>query len=135
MVLGSLLFWGSLLGARKARESYTIARNTNIALAKGHFDRMDCATHNRIYQDYLDDWKGERKKFSENDIPYLEKNRTALTKYIMSQTWMEEKRRGLLPYGIAVVVYDKRTFNPIADFYKMYGEKIKIFNETGRVYY
>ena len=135
MSVGLAMIFGALLGGIEIRDRIKQRNAADLVNARGGLDPIDYTKHNMFEQDFYRDWNGERKNFRKDYIPYLEKNPKALASYIFHLAQHEEWMRGLRPVE-APIDYDKRTFNALARFDgSRYGEYIRIYNQTGIMYY
>ena len=85
-----------------------------------------------ICQDIRMDWGENKKRFPPEYVPYLSKNKNALSIYIRALANQQAIAEGHAP--ICVDTYNKFTYNPFSGFDSQYGDKIRIYNESG-VYY
>lgn len=116
-------------------KSKTVKANKKVAEmdARGEFDPQDYNKFSMLWQDAAYDWEGERKMFPKEYWAYFERNDKARQAYIQGLVGKQEMEAGRKP--ILSGYYDKHTYNPFGMFNSQYAEKIKIFNETGRMYF
>lgn len=94
---------------------------------------MDFNKFHMLWSDAADDWAHDRKMFPKEYWAYLERNEKARNAYIEGLVGKQEMELGLKPV-LCSPYYNKDTFDPFGMF-NSYKEKIKIFNETGRLYF
>lgn len=131
-VLGLLGLGAILIGSEIATSSKR-SRMTANALARGAY-RPSNDKFDMYVQDAYDDWKSEKKLFPKEYRKYLARNPDARREYMFALVSKREVDEGYYPTCI-VGTFDCSTFDPFAGFNHRYLEKIKIFNETGKLYY
>ena len=130
----TMLLGTAVLGVDLAHSAKNAAKSARFQ-ERGVMKPSDPELHSRLWQDFSRDFLGGRKFFPEDVVPYLAKNKKALSSYTMALCWEEERRRGLYPYGYPCEIYDERSFDPFCRFNANYKAKIKTYNETGVYYY
>jgi hypothetical protein len=101
--------------------------------ARGEFLNKNYQLFNKAWQDAEDDWQHDRKLFPKEYQAYLERNPEAKKSYIEGLVGEQEKKAGNKPV-LSPAYYDKNTFNPFGNF-NTYKDKIKEYNETGKLYF
>jgi len=101
-------------------------------IARGEFLNKNYQFFNHAWQDAEDDWRHDRKMFPKEYQAYLERNPEAKKSYIEGLVGELETKAGNKPV-LSPAYYDKNTFDPFRKF-DLYKEKIKEYNETGKLY-
>ena len=108
-------------------------KKINAMIARGEFRNQNYQLFNKAWQDAEYDWQHDRKMFPEEYRAYLERNPEAKKSYIVGLVGEQETKAGCKPV-LCPPSYDKNTFDPFRQF-GGYKDKIKTFNETGRLDY
>lgn len=105
--------------------------------ASGRYDETNPELHDMLWQDFHREWEEtDGGNVPEEYREYLKQNETALSDYCAAWQANEEWKQGYCPCFIrSVRPYDKRDFDAFEIFRKEWGNKIKIFNETGKYYF
>ena len=101
--------------------------------ARGEFLPQDYSKFYTLWNDATNDWIHERKMFPREYWAYFERNENAKNAYIEGLVGQQEIKEGVKPI-LHGGIYDKNTFNPFGMF-ESYKDKIKKYNETGRLCY
>lgn len=101
---------------------------------QGAFLKRDYQRNDMLFQDYWMDWfAGEGEFVPKEYHAYFHRNPEAAKEYIAALTSAQLIREGLAPI-YCIGLYNKNTYDAFGRFNSLYREKIKIFNETGKLY-
>lgn len=128
LVLALFIWLADLNQTAKMKEKYEEMKE------RGSFDDRDNEREHIIWQDMYSDWYNEKKMFPEEYQAYLRMNKTALRGYVAALTSDQEMKEGLYPMGV-IGSYNKYTYDPFKAFHSAYDDLIKIYNETGVLYF
>ena len=115
------------------RKTNNVNKKVAEMTARGEFDPKDYNLFNKLWQDAFYDWQHDRKLFPKEYWSYFERNEKARDKYIVGIVSKQEMETGHKPV-LCDPYYNRDTFNPFG-YFKPYEEKIRIYNETGKMYY
>jgi len=110
-----------------------INRKVSAMNARGEFLPQNYSKFNAFWDAAADDWIHDRKMFPKEYWAYFERNEKAKNAYIEGLVGQQEMKEGLKPV-LHNATYNKDTFDPFGVF-DSYKEKIKEYNETGKLYF
>ena len=115
------------------RKTSKINQKAFVMTARGEFLTQDYNKFYTLWNDASEDWIHGRKMFPKEYWAYFERNEKAKNAYIEGLVGQQEMKEGLKPI-LHDAIYNKNTFNPFGMF-EIYKDKIKEYNETGRLQY
>lgn len=115
-------------------KTYKSNKKINAMISRGEFRSQNYQLFNKAWQDAENDWQHDRKMFPKESCAYLEKNPEAKKAYIEGLVGEKETKAGCKPV-LCSAQYDKNTFDPFRKFNSSYKDKIKEYNETGKMQY
>lgn len=133
MVLVGFIAVMFILWLDDRRKAAKVNKKVSEMTARGEFINKNYQFFNKAWQDAEDDWQHDRKMFPKEYCAYLERNPEAKKSYIEGIVGEQETKAGYKPV-LCPLQYDKSTFDPFKQFDR-YKEKVKEYNETGRLYY
>jgi len=134
MSILALMGIAALVGADSIKKDYTMKQKCKTMHDQGAFRPTDYQRFHMIHSDMFNDWYlGERKFYPKEYEAYFERNDKARADYTGCLTSQQEAKEGLRP--VLAMTFNRFTYDPFEGFHYNYDNYIKIFNETGRLYF
>ena len=120
---------------KSASESAESKKKCAQLVDQGAFWKRDYERNNILFHDYYMDWfAGEGEFVPKEYHDYFRRNKEAAIMHTKALTSAQLIKEGLSPIWCGGL-YNKYTFEPFGAFNHLYKDKIKIFNETGKLYF
>lgn len=130
-----LIVIGIIYGFSSLSHDAKVKRNVERMEAQGAFLPRDYQRDNILFQEYLQNWVYDGGTLIPKEYhEYFHQNPKAVAIYCIALAQEQQIKEGLSP-TMCPGTYNKFTYDPFRTFKSNYEEKIKLYEETGRVYF